>query len=106
MRKLIIIIVFVLVACAPPSIKPVATDATDATTPAATQTAQPTATAPQSTATAYTVSGSWYIRECASVHCDVVRVALDGEQIAPMLQTDNWYRLADGWINKGCCGDR
>ena len=103
MRKLIIIIVFVLVACAPPSIKPVATDAT---TPAATQTAQPTATAPQSTATAYTVSGSWYIRECASVHCDVVRVALDGEQITPMLETDNWYRLADGWINKGCCGNR
>ena len=102
MRKLIIIIVFVLVACAPPSIKPVATDAiTPTSTPVL---ISPTKPVPTQTPRIITVTGGTYhIRDMASETSDIVGYAYIGDEFELKGETDNWYQVPGGWINKGCC---
>ena len=52
-----------------------------------------------------TVVGTWNIRECGSVDCDVIGYAYDGDTFTPLGNVRGWVRTAEGWICGAAFGE-
>ena len=52
-----------------------------------------------------TVVGTWNIRECGSVECDVIGYAYDGDTFTPLGNVRGWVRTDAGWICGAAFGE-
>ena len=101
----LLVLTMLSVACALPAVMPASVHQASPTAFITSDAPNMPLVATKATQNIITVVGTWNIRECGSVECDVIGYAYDGDTFTPLGNVRGWVRTDAGWICGAAFGE-